>query len=105
MGLVPTLIQYDLTLINDICKDLLSKYSEVLGGREYLVTLYSPGLPWWLSGKEYAGNAGDLSSIPGLGRSPGEGNATHSSILAWKIPWNEEPGGLQSLGLQRVRPD
>ena len=28
--------------------------------------------------------------------------ATHSSILAWKIPWTEEPGGLQSMGLQRV---
>ena len=31
-----------------------------------------------------------------------EGMATHSSILAWKIPWTEEPGGLQSMGLQRV---
>ena len=31
------------------------------------------------------------------------GMATHSSILAWKIPWTEEPGGLQSTGLQRVR--
>ena len=31
--------------------------------------------------------------------------ATHSSILAWKIPWTEEPGGLQSMGLQRVRQD
>ena len=31
--------------------------------------------------------------------------ATHSSILAWKIPWTAEPGGLQSIGLQRVRPD
>ena len=31
--------------------------------------------------------------------------ATHSSILAWKIPWMEEPGGLQSMGLQRVRHD
>ena len=30
--------------------------------------------------------------------------ATHSSILAWRIPWTEEPGGLQSMGLQRVRP-
>ena len=29
--------------------------------------------------------------------------ATHSSILAWRIPWTEEPGGLQSIGLQRVR--
>ena len=31
--------------------------------------------------------------------------ATHSSILAWRIPWREEPGGLQSTGLQRVGPD
>ena len=31
--------------------------------------------------------------------------ATHSSILAWKIPWMEEPGGLQSMGLQRVEHD
>jgi len=31
-----------------------------------------------------------------------EGMATHSSILAWRIPWTEEPGGLQSIGLQRV---
>ena len=34
-----------------------------------------------------------------------EGMATHSSILAWRIPWTEEPGGLQSLGSQRVRHD
>ena len=34
-----------------------------------------------------------------------EGMATHSSILAWRIPWIEEPGGLQSKGLQRVRHD
>jgi len=32
-----------------------------------------------------------------------EGMATHSSILAWRIPWTEEPGGVQSLGLHRVR--
>ena len=32
-----------------------------------------------------------------------EGMAIHSSVLAWRIPWTEEPGGLQSLGLQRVR--
>ena len=31
--------------------------------------------------------------------------ATHSSILAWRIPWTEEPGELQSIGLQRVRDD
>jgi len=34
-----------------------------------------------------------------------EGMATHSSILVWRIPWTEEPGGLQSLGSQRVRHD
>ena len=34
-----------------------------------------------------------------------EGMATHSRILAWRIPWTEEPGGLQSIGLQRVRHD
>ena len=95
--------------------------------------------------KEFACNAGDPSSIPGLGSSPGEemgyplqcswaflvaqtvknlpamqgtwvqslgwkdpleeGMATHSSILAWRIPWTKEPGGLQSMGSQRVRRD
>ena len=42
----------------------------------------------------------DAGSIPGSATSPGVGMATHSSILAWKIPWTEEPGGLQSMGLQ-----
>ena len=53
--------------------------------------------------KESVCNTGDLGSIPGSGRSPGKGMATHSSILAWRIPWIEEPGGLQSTGSQRVR--
>ena len=34
-----------------------------------------------------------------------KGTATHSSILTWRIPWTEEPGGLQSMGLQRVGHD
>ena len=34
-----------------------------------------------------------------------EGTTTHSSILAWRIPWAEEPSGLQSIGSQRVRHD
>ena len=34
-----------------------------------------------------------------------EGMATHSNILLWRIPWTEEPGGLQSTGLQRIRHD
>ena len=44
----------------------------------------------------------DMSSIPGLRRSLEKKMATHSSIPAWKIPWTEEPGGLQFTGLQRV---
>ena len=56
-------------------------------------------------GKKPACNAGDPSSIPRLGRSPGEGMATHSSILAWRIPQTEKPGGLQSRGSQGVRHD
>ena len=39
-------------------------------------------------------------SIPGWGRCPGGGHATHSSILAWRIPWTEEPGGLWSVESQ-----
>ena len=46
-------------------------------------------------------NAGDVGLIPGLGRFPGEGNGTYSSILAWEIPRTEEPGGLQSMVLQK----
>ena len=99
------------------------------------------GFPYSSAGKESACNAGESSSIPGLGRSPGEGigyppqylwtsplaqmvknpsavektwvrslgwedpleegMATHC-ILAWRIPWTEEPGGLQSMGSQKV---
>ena len=47
-----------------------------------------------------AGDATDMGTIPGSGRSLEEGMATHSSIPAWRIPWTEEPGGLQATGLQ-----
>ena len=47
-----------------------------------------------------AGNIKDPGLIPGSGRFPEDGVATHSSILAWRIPRTEEPGGLQSMGLQ-----
>ena len=62
------------------------------------------GLPWWLRPcKESASNAGDLGSIPGLGRSPGEGNG---NPLQYSCLENTmEPGGLQSMGLRRVRHD
>ena len=51
-----------------------------------------------------AGDARDSGLIPGLGRSLGE-MATHSNILAWEIPWTEEPGGLQSMESQTVGHD
>ena len=51
--------------------------------------------------KESACNAGD----PESGGSPGDGNSTQSSSLAWRIPWTEGPDGLQSMGSQRVRLD
>ena len=106
------------------------------------IYIYIYSFPGSLAGKESACNAGYPSSIPGSGRSPGEGiaqcswaslvaqmvknppamqetwvqsmdwegplkgeTATHSRILAWRIPWTEEPGGLQSMGLLRLRHD
>ena len=55
------------------------------------------GLPRWLSSKESARPAVDMGSIPGMERSPGEGNGNPLSIIAWEISWTEEPGGLQSI--------
>ena len=50
-------------------------------------------------------NAGVAGSISGLEDPLDEEVAAHSSILAWEIPWTEEPGVLQSMGLQRVEHD
>ena len=52
-----------------------------------------------------AKDACNVSSIPGLGRSPGEGNGNPLQYSCWKIPWTEEPSRLQSIGSQRVRYD
>ena len=49
-----------------------------------------------------AGDAEDVSLIPGWRKSPGEEMGIHSTSLAWKLPRTEEPGGLQSMGQQRV---
>ena len=127
------------------CLSLYREYREMV-----LMNLFagSNGDTSSFTGKESACNAGDPSSIPELGRSPGDGKgyplqysglensmdytvravaksqtrlgdftftfhfhalekamATHSSVLAWRIPWMEKPGGLQSIGLQRVGDD
>ena len=65
-------------------------------------TCMSVGCPAGSDGKESACSAGDMGLIPELGRSLEKGMATHSSILAWRIPWTKEPGGLQSVESQRV---
>ena len=76
--------------------------------------LYSMGHTYkWVSqvaqwSKDLPTNAGDVEDmclIPGLGRSLGEGMATHCSIFAWRIPWTEEPSKLQSIRSQRDRHD
>ena len=59
--------------------------------------------------KDLPANAGDMGSIPGSGKFPGEGMASHSSIFPGKIPWTEEPGGLQPgygpWSCERARPN
>ena len=52
-----------------------------------------------------AGDARAVGSIPGSGRSPEQEMAIRPSILAWEIPWTEEPGGLQFKGSQKVGHD
>ena len=52
--------------------------------------------------KNPTANAEDVGSIPGSGRSPGEGNSNPLQDLAWEIPGTEEPGGVQFMGSHRV---
>ena len=70
-----------------------------------MVDIRERGLTWWLSGKESTCIAGDLALIPGSETSPGKEMAIHSSIVAWRIPWTEEPGGLQSIASHRAEHD
>ena len=95
-------IEFCVTLWTIVCQAALSmgfSRQEYLSG--FPCTRDSRGFP---GGKESACNAratGDVGSVPGLGRYLGM--ATHSSILSWRIPWTEEPGGLRwSMGSQRV---
>ena len=66
---------------------------------------YIWGFPGGSDSKESSRDAGDPGLIPGQEYLLVKGMATHCSILAWKIPWTKEPGGLKSMGLQKVRPD
>ena len=78
--------------------DFLISYKPITG-------IIAGGFPGGSEGKESAYSAGDLCSIPGLGRSPGEGNGNPLQYSCLENPGRQEPGGLQSLGLQRVGHD
>ena len=71
-----------------------------------LIYYPSLGFPRWLSSKESTCQTGDMVFTPGSGRAPGGGNphqySIHSNILAWEISLTEDPGGLESMGLQRL---
>ena len=61
------------------------------------------GFPGSSDGKKSACNARNLGLTAGSADPLEKGMAAHSSVLAWRIPWTEQPGGLQSMGSQRVR--
>ena len=84
--------------------------SQVFEQNAYSFSLYFPPSKFAVADRVKnlpcsAGGSTNTSLIPGSGRSPGGGNGNplHSSILAWKISWTEEAGGLQSKGSQWVR--
>ena len=62
----------------------------------------SQGTQWY---KKFVCQAGEVGSVPGLEDPLEKKTATHSTILAWEIPWTEKPGRLQSMGSLRVRLD
>ena len=59
--------------------------------------MLSEGLPRWLRGKESSCSEGDVGQSLGRQDPLEKGMVPHSSVCAWRIPWTEEPGGLQSL--------
>ena len=96
-------------ILNDSCHEIRGKRNSTV---KVQINKYQ-GFPDGSDGKESASNAGDPGSIPGLGRSPGEEMATHSSILAWRIPWTVYLWGRKesditeqlSLHMARLSPD
>ena len=77
---------------SNVCVSISDPWAPLPVEGDFLSHCPRLSFPGGLDGKTSAFNAGDLGSIPGSGRSPGEGHGTHFSILAWKIPWVEEPG-------------
>ena len=86
--------------VGDTCSHLILCHSFALSSEKDFLVLQVILSSLGALGKASACNAGDPDLILGLGRSPGEENAIYSNILAWRIPWTEEPGGLESTGSQ-----
>ena len=86
--------------MNDFCLYFREHVSQRLGNYFQSGPMYNigQGFPGNSAGKEFTCNAGDQGLIPGQEDLLEEGMATHSSILAWRIPMTENPGGLQSMG-------
>ena len=82
----------------DLSKGLLK--TRMYNMQFFVDVIHYLGFPGGSVVKNMPANAGDASLIPGSGKSPEEEVAIHSSILAWRIPWTEDPGGLQSMGPQ-----
>ena len=92
--------------VNQELPDVQAGFRKGRGTRDQIANIcWITGFPGGSKVKASACNVGDLGLIPGSGRLLEKEMATHSSILAWRIPWTEEPGGLQSTGSQRVRHD
>ena len=85
----------------------LTSFSSWIETPSFIIRVISRGFPDSSAGKESVWHAGDPGSTPGSGRSPGDGNGNplQPSILAWRIPWSEKPGQLQSMRSQRVSHD
>ena len=75
-------------------------FHKVLWGKTWICQALAPADT---DSQESACNAEDSGPISGWEDPLEKGAATHSTILTWKIPWTEEPGGLPSMGSQRVR--
>ena len=91
---LPSLFKEKLLII----KECITLYSSCISGASQAVLVVKKP-------PASAGDARDMDSIPGSGRSLQVGTGTTPSILAWEIPWTEKPGGLQSMGSQRVGHD
>ena len=72
----------------------MSLVIEQISNHYQIPLINDQGFPGGSGAKNLPANAGDSGSIPGSGRFPGEGNGNPLQILAWEIPWTEEPGGV-----------